>query len=108
MFRNINPIINETEEHLLYGIIKPNNPPIIYGYDKITKNGKTISRSYKTNTRELKKRVRFNPKNLYQTTPIIISRTLTPYKKTIRRQDISNLSKQNKNNKKTKNRNYKK
>jgi len=107
MFRNISPIINETEEHLLYGIIKPNNPPIIYGYDKITKNGKTISHSYKTNTRNLKKRVRFNPKNLYQTTPIIIARTLTPYKKTIRRHRI--LSQYNRNNhKKTKNRNYKK
>ncbi len=98
MFRNISPIINETEEHSIYGIIKPNYPPIIYGYDKITKNGKTISRSYKTNTRGLKKRVRFNPNNLYQNTPIIISRTLTPYKNTTRRQSLHN---RNKNHKKT-------
>jgi hypothetical protein len=72
------------------------------------KNGKTISRSYTTNTGELKKRVRFNPNNLYQTTPKIISRLLTPYKKTIRRRGISSLPKRNKNNKKTRNYNYKK
>jgi hypothetical protein len=35
MFRNISPKINEFEEHTIYGIIKPNNLPIIYGYDKI-------------------------------------------------------------------------
>jgi hypothetical protein len=108
MFRNISPKINEFEEHTIYGIIKPNNPPIIYGYDKIYKNGKTINRSYTTNTGELKKRVRFNPNNLYQTTPKIISRLLTPYKKTIRRRGISSLPKRNKNNKKTRNYNYKK
>jgi hypothetical protein len=47
---NVIPIINQSVEHIIYEIIKPNKKPIIFGYDKISNNGKTMSRSYNSLT----------------------------------------------------------